>query len=295
MYLKPVLALVVSGTILTACGNANAPSAADTVAADAATAAQTAAAAAEDATRKQAEADAASVAAAREAQYALQQSELKAKEAELAAREASVSRSAAAAKAAKPVTRPVAAAPVAAPVVNSRPVPRNVTVSSGTQLNAALASDVSTKSAKVGDSFRARLTSDVMAEGKVAIPSGTILVGQVTNVISGSDKIGAVPAISLHFSSLEYPGGHTQPISGDFTSTGKSEKGQDTAKIVGGAAAGAILGHQTNNKSSGTIIGGLLGAGAGTLAAKKTGSEVKLPSGTEIGVVLAEALRVQVK
>jgi hypothetical protein len=296
MYIRRIMVMAVgSGILLAACSGAKAPTAAETAAANAATAAQAAAAAADEAARRKTEADAAAAAAAREAEFALQQSELKAREQELAEREAKLEKDKAAAArtaSAKPVARPVAQ-PIGQPVANSKPVPRIVTVPSGTELKFALASDVSTKSAKVGDTFRARLISDVVAEGKVAVPAGTIVVGQVTNVVSGSDKIGAVPAISLHFSSLEYSGGKTLPISGDFTSTGKSEKGQDTAKIVGGAAAGAILGHQTNNKSSGTIIGGLLGAGAGTLAAKKTGSEVKLPAGTEVAVLLGAPLKVQ--
>jgi uncharacterized membrane protein len=292
MYLNRVVALALaSGFVLASCGQSSAPTAAETAAADAAQAAKVAATAADEAARKKSEADAASAAAAREAELALQHSELKAREAELAAREARLDKDSAAAKtAAKPVAKPVTATPVA----NSKPAPRIVTVPSGTELKLTLASDLSTKSAKVGDTFRARLGNDVMAEGKVAIPAGTTVVGQVTNVVSGSDKIGAVPTISLHFNSLEYSGGKTLPISGDYTSTGKSEKGQDTAKIVGGAAAGAILGHQVNDKSSGTIIGGLLGAGAGTLAAKKTGTEVKLPADTPVIVVLGAPLKVQV-
>jgi uncharacterized membrane protein len=294
MYLNRVAGFALASAILLAsCGGSqsNSQAAAETAAADAAKAAQVAAAAADEAARKKSEADAASAAAAREAELALQHSELKAKEAELAAREARLDKDSAAAKtAAKPVAKPVTATPVA----NSKPAPRIVTVPSGTELKLTLASDLSTKSAKVGDTFRARLGNDVMAEGKVAIPAGTTVVGQVTNVVSGSDKIGAVPTISLHFNSLEYSGGKTLPISGDYTSTGKSEKGQDTAKIVGGAAAGAILGHQVNDKSSGTIIGGLLGAGAGTLAAKKTGTEVKLPADTPVIVVLGAPLKVQV-
>jgi uncharacterized membrane protein len=157
-----------------------------------------------------------------------------------------------------------------------------------------MASDLSTKSAKVGDTFRARLASDLLADGQVAVPAGTIVVGSVTQVVSGSDKIGTTPALGLRLDNLEYSGGKTLPISGEFVTIGKSEKGQDTAKIAGGAAAGAIIGHQVNDKSSGTIVGGLLGAAAGTLAAKKTGSEVNLPAGTEVSIALAAPLRVQV-
>jgi hypothetical protein len=293
-YNRIIALALASGILLAACGGSQpkAPTAAETAAADAATAAQAAAAAADAATQKKMEADAASAAATREVELALQKSELKAKEQELAEREAQLEKDKAAATksaSAKPAPAP------AKPAVVAKPAPKVVTVPSGTELKFALASDVSTKSAKVGDTFRARLTNDVVVDGHVAVPAGTIVVGQVTNVVSGSQKIGTTPTISLHFSTLEYSGGKTLPISGDFTSTGKSEKGQDTAKIAGGAAAGAILGHQVNSKSSGgTIIGGLVGAGAGTLAAKKTGSEVKLPAGTEVGVVLGAPITVTV-
>jgi Glycine zipper 2TM domain len=298
MCLKRIIVLALASAMLVSCGGSQSkgPSAAETAAAEAATAAQAAAAAADEAARKKAEADAAAAAATREAQLALQQSELKAQERDLAQREAKLEKERAAAKkesAAKPAAKPPAATP-AAVAVPAKPVPKSVTVPAGTALNFALASDLNTKSAKIGDTFRAKLTSDVVIDGHVAVPSGTVVVGQVTKVVSGSQQIGATPTISLRLDSLEYSGGKTLPISGEYTSTGKSEKGQDTAKIVGGAAAGAILGHQVNNKSSGTIIGGLLGAGAGTLVAKNTGSEVKLPAGTEVSIALATPLKVQV-
>jgi hypothetical protein len=280
--------LLASGTLLLAsCGG---PQPASTT--DAAVAAEQAAAqAAAEAEIARKEADAAAAAATREAELALQESELKAREAELAAREADLA-SAAATKAAptKPVSKPVASKPAVA----AKPAPRMVTVPEGTSLKFALASDVSTKSAKVGDTFRAKLAADVVIGDRVAVPAGTIVAGKVARVVSGSDKIGTTPTLTLALESLEYSGGNTVPVSGEFTSTGKSEKGRDTAKIVGGAAAGAILGHQTNDKSSGTIVGGLLGAGAGTLAAKKTGTEVVLAAGTEVAIVLAAPLTIQV-
>lgn len=281
MYHKILATLVVtSGTLLFAsCGGSQSNTPATAAAAQSA----------EEAARKSIEADAASAAAAHEAELALQTSELKAKEADLAAREAEMAR-AAARKSAPPKTvyKPAPVKPVAV-----TPVPKVVTVPAGTELRFALASDISTKSARVGDTFRARLISDVVADGQVAMPAGTVAVGSVTRVVSGSDKIGTTPTLALRLDHLEYSGGKTLPISGEFSITGKSEKGQDTAKIAGGAAAGAVIGHQVNDKSSGTIVGGLIGAAAGTLAAKKTGSEVKLTAGSEISVVLAAPLRVQ--
>ncbi|HSN72778.1 MAG TPA: glycine zipper 2TM domain-containing protein, partial [Steroidobacteraceae bacterium] len=60
---------------------------------------------------------------------------------------------------------------------------------------------------------------------------------------------------------------------------------RDTAKIVGGAAAGAIIGHQIDD-DNGKVIGGLLGGAAGAVAAKKTGGEIAIPAGTVILVGL---------
>ena len=246
--------------------------------------------AAADAARKAAEADAVAAAAKRDAEIALQESELRAKEAELAAREAQVAK----ANAAKPVSsRTVAKPATAKPVVLVKPQPTSVTLPAGTSLRFALTSDVTTKTAKVGDTFQARLLSDAVIDGHVAVPAGAIATGRVTQAISGSDKIGTTPALGLRVDTLTYGGGKTVPVNGEISTTGKSEKGRDAAKIAGGAAAGAVIGHQVNDKDSGTIIGGLLGAAAGTLAARKTGTEAALPAGSEISVLLSEPIKVQ--
>jgi Glycine zipper 2TM domain len=245
--------------------------------------------ASQEAARKAAEADAAAAAAARDAQVALQESELRAKEADLAAREAQLAK----ASAARSAPAKTASKPAAKPVVLVKPAPKVLTLPAGTSLRFALASEVSTKTAKVGDSFQASLISDAVVDGKVAVPAGAIATGTVTHAVSGSDKIGAVPALGLRVNTLEYGGGKTVPVNGEISSTGKSEKGRDAAKIAGGAAAGAVIGRQVNDKDSGTIIGGLLGAAAGTLAARKTGTEAVLPAGSEITVLLAEPITVQ--
>jgi len=73
---------------------------------------------------------------------------------------------------------------------------------------------------------------------------------------------------------------------------GQSEKGRDTAKIVGGAAVGAVAGHQVRNDNRGKIIGGLIGALAGTAIAKKTGTEVQLSAGSQLNIVLSDGFSV---
>ena len=98
--------------------------------------------------------------------------------------------------------------------------------------------------------------------------------------------------LSLALDHLELSNGERIAISGELVQQGKSEKVQDTAKIVGGAAAGAIVGRQVKHNDAGTIIGGLLGGAAGAVAAKMTGTEVEFAAGSPLTIILGEAFKV---
>ena len=238
--------------------------------------------------------------AARESELAAREAELamKQKEQELAAREAELARKQKAA--AKAETTKVAAtrpkqesAPKPAAVLattnplkaTTQPMPSAkampITVPAGTQLSVGLSSDVSTKTAKVGDAVDARLASDLVVNGRTALAAGSPVRGTVTEVVSGSNKIGGVPTLAMTFDRLELENGQTVAINGQVVQQGKSETGKDTAKIVGGAAAGAVIGHQVDH-DKGSVIGGLLGGAAGAVAAQKTGGEVNVPAGTVV-------------
>ncbi len=176
-------------------------------------------------------------------------------------------------------TAPSAAAPVQAPLE----------VRSGAQLVVALASDVSTKTAKVGDRFEARLASSLRSsDDRLVAPEGARVTGTITEVVSGSSRIGAVPALGLRFDQLELSDGRQIPIRGELQQLGDSEKGTDAAKIIGGAAAGAVIGHQIKHGTKGKVIGGILGGAAGALVARNTGSEVQLQAGSQLTIVLEQ-------
>jgi hypothetical protein len=236
--------------------------------------------------------------AARE--LALREAEIAQREAELASRQAALAEAEAARKKPAAATKP----PAPKPVVNNPPpkaTPASpppaaaappLVVPAGTQIPLALAAELSSKSAKVGDTIRANVTTDIRVDGRLAIPAGTTIAGQVTDVVSGSDKIGGVPKLGLRFERLEMPGGRDIPVSGDITQSGKSDTARDTAKIVGGAAAGAILGHQVKGGDKGKVIGGLLGGAIGAVAAQKTGTEVKLEAGTPLTISLAAPVEI---
>jgi len=111
--------------------------------------------------------------------------------------------------------------------------------------------------------------------------AGSMVRGSVREVTSGSKKIGAVPAIRIDFNQLVVADGSTVAINARAVQKGQSEKGRDTAKIAGGTAAGAIIGHQIDD-DKGKVIGGVLGGAAGAIAAQKTGTEVELPAGSTL-------------
>ncbi len=217
---------------------------------------------------------------------------LKEKEAQLSKREAELAAQQAAAKkaAAKPAPVKAAAAPVVAKA--PPPPPKPLVVPAGTSFSASLVTPLSTKTNRPGDRVEARLASDIVVDGKVAVPAGAIVSGSVTERVSGSKQIGATPKLGIAFDSIAPDPDHVVAISSHIEEVGKSEQGQDVAKIAGGAIAGAIIGHQVS-KDKGTIIGGLLGAAAGTAAAKNTGTEVELPAGTVFSLRLDSPVEVK--
>lgn len=223
----------------------------------------------------------------KEQELARQQAELTAQQ-EAAARQAAAAKAAAAkaASASKPASKPASTASTA------KPAPVKLLVPAGTNLTMALASGISTKTAKPGDSFGAMVVSDVMVGNRVAIPAGSHVSGSVTSVVSGSSKIGGVPTLGLRFERLELPDGQQVALNGELVQQGKSDTGRDTAKILGGAAAGAVIGHQVDNSDKGKVIGGLLGGAAGAIAAKKTGTEVQLPQDSTLTIATGAPIEV---
>jgi hypothetical protein len=240
----------------------------------------------EEAANAQAKADAEAAEAARLAE---EQAKRDADAAAAAAAASAAAAKAAAKPAAKPPTKTASTAPESkAPAAPPTPI----VVPSGTKIGVVLSANVNTKHVVAGTPVQGTLASDLVIDGRRAAKAGAAVQGTVTKSVSGSDKIGGVPSLSLRFDSLVAADGGTKTINAPYSQQGVSETGKDTAKIVGGTAAGAIIGHQVNDKN-GAVVGGLLGAGAGTAAAKKTGGEVKLTAGSVITVSTQSSFEVK--
>lgn len=271
--IKPRLALFVAPAVLAlalgACGGSKPP--AETAAGEAETAAE--AAPVDELAAREEEL------AKREAELALKEkeAELARREAELAAREKSASRPAATSKPAAS-TAPTSAKPVAA-------APKPVVVPAGTAMSVEIVNPISTKTAKVGDAVVARLSQPLTVDGRTVATAGADVRGRVTDVYSGSQEIGGTPKLGVALTELALANGSTAQISAGIVQEGTRESGKDAAKIGAGAVLGAVIGHQVDD-DKGKVIGGLLGAGAGAAAAKKTGGDIEVPAGTVIGFVL---------
>jgi len=191
-----------------------------------------------------------------------------------------------------PAVRPPAVRPPPPP-----PRPATRTLASGAKFDIAATDTISSRTAKVGDSFTARVVEDVKnAAGQVVIPAGAQVNGKITEVKPAPNP--RTPGtLTLDVASVTV-GGKTYPIDAHVDSIETVHKGRgvtsgDAAKVGAGAAAGAILGRVIGGNSKGTVIGGIVGAAAGAGVASTTkDSDIVLPAGAHIIVRLTKDLTV---
>jgi hypothetical protein len=185
-----------------------------------------------------------------------------------------------------------------------RPAANLYTVSSGTVLRVRMNNGISSKTARVGNTFTTTVTEPVYSTtGRVVIPVGSVVTGRVDSV-TPARKGGDPGQISVRFTSVRLPTGTTRSINGSLTdldsksaksdsesvASGDKMKNRKIIFIGGGGAGGAVLGAAIGG-GKGALIGGILGAAGGFLGEKLTkGEEAQVKSGTEFGVYLNQAV-----
>jgi hypothetical protein len=172
------------------------------------------------------------------------------------------------------------------------PEPRRVTVPAGARLPIELAASVTSKNSRVGQRVRARVTAPVHAQGLVAIPGGSELVGTVTEA-GYPRRLGGRAIVGVRFTTLVLPSGKSVPISASYVTEGRNRTRRSAAIVGGSTAGGAILGHNVGHGRRGTLIGGLIGAVVGSAVAANTqGPPAVIPGGTVLHVKLQRAVTV---
>jgi hypothetical protein len=158
-------------------------------------------------------------------------------------------------------------------------------VPSESVLGLQLETSVNTDYARIEDRVDAKLTRDVRVSGRVAVPSGTRVIGSVVLVERGG-KVKERSRIGITFNTLVMGDGTKIPITTDTVfREGDSPANKASAKIGGAAIGGAIIGAILGG-GKGAAIGSGIGAGAGTAAAM---------NGARIPVVMSAGTAVSVR
>lgn len=177
-------------------------------------------------------------------------------------------------------------------------------VAPGTAMDLVLSKEIEAGENVEGDEFFGKIIKDVLVDGQVVIPRGTVMHGVLTT-LEGPKRAGRNGYINTRFDYLITPDGRQVPIEGN--STTRDSKGKAAAKVVGRAAGYTALGGVV-----GTVIalqmGGLAGAAAShgstlaggaaiggaaglTIAMLMKGKSVMLQPGAEMQVKLSEPLK----
>ena len=154
---------------------------------------------------------------------------------------------------------------------------------------------LSSERARVEDRVEARVTRDVNADGRVAIPAGSRVVGSVTLVERGG-KVKERARLGVRFHTLVLADGSEVPIRTESViREGESPSGESARKIGGAAIGGAILGALIGG-GKGAAIGGATGAAGGT-AVVMAGDRnaATLPAGTVVSVRLSSPVTLDVE
>lgn len=202
---------------------------------------------------------------------------------------------------AEPPSRPEST-PVFEPprVVEAPPAPPvrefvEVVIPASSVIGLQLDSSLSSERAQIEDRVDARVTRDVTAGGRVAIPAGSRVVGSVTLVERGG-KIKERARLGVRFHTVVFADGTELPIKTDpVFREGDSPSGESARKIGGAAAGGAIIGAILGG-GKGAVLGGAAGAAGGT-AATMAGDRnpASLSAGTVITVRLTDPVSVDVE
>ena len=162
----------------------------------------------------------------------------------------------------------------------------------GTALPVRLSQTLASDTSRPEQEVRAELVDDVRADGRVALPAGTEVLGHVV-VAQQSGRVKGRARLVVAFDEIRLRNRSYRIEARRWDVTAESSRSRDT-KIAGGAtAAGVIIGAITGG-GSGALKGGLIGGAAGGAAVLVTrGKEVELRAGAQHRITLRQALRVE--
>lgn len=174
------------------------------------------------------------------------------------------------------------------------PSPR--TLAAGTLIEAAISDSINSRHDKPGKTVTAAVARDVKDRaGRVVIPAGSVVTLTVTELAPAKSKSAADGKLALQATSVNVKG-RIYALDADVDPVAHELKGRgvtagEVEKVGVGTAIGAIGGRIIGGNTKGAVIGGVVGAGAGTAVAVQTASrDVVVRPGTPVKITLRGTL-----
>jgi len=174
------------------------------------------------------------------------------------------------------------------------PEPRFATLVDGTKIHVRLQEALDSAVNRTGDTFSAILDKDIVVDGSVVAPRGSVFGGKLSNV-TRSGRVEGRAGMSIQLTSLTVAN-QTYPLQTEILSfEAESTKKKDATKVGIGAGLGAVIGAIAGG-GKGAAIGAAVGAGAGGATVVATrGKEVKLDAEQAFSFVLRHSISVKLQ
>lgn len=183
----------------------------------------------------------------------------------------------------------------------ARSAPAERTLSSGTRVEATIQNALSSRTSKPGEMFTASVAGDVKdARGRVVIPAGSTVALTIAQLEPGSDQVRPEGRLSFVVNAVKIDGrsyevtAALEPVPHHLEGRGVTT--DEAARIGAGTAIGAAAGQIIGKNTKSTVIGGAIGAVAGTaVAVRYAYRDVIVTAGTPIVFTLTQSLSVSAR
>jgi hypothetical protein len=158
---------------------------------------------------------------------------------------------------------------------------RGLGLAAGTPVAVSLHTSLSSKTAYAGQSWSGVVTEPVYRNGREVIPAGSTVRGVVA--VAQPAERGSRATLQLALRSVSVNGRSYSLRGSSEAVTAGSPRLRNVGAVAGGAAAGALLGKAIGHSGKATLIGALIGGGAGTAAvAASHGYQATIAAGREV-------------
>ncbi len=176
----------------------------------------------------------------------------------------------------------------AAPVSTAAARTRSVTIPAGTAITVRTIDPIDTKTAAIGERFRASIDDPIVIGERTVIPRGADCTLQVVNAETGGKLKGSAElALKLYDISVDGKAYDVSTSYAEMKTKGEGKKTLRNSALVAGI--GAVIGGIAAG-GKGAAIGAAAGAGAGVAGSAIKGPRLQVPPESRLTFELREAL-----